>query len=87
MDKEFIINLLKCLNSNQLQINDVTILLTDYCVVEHNKPVIDTNKFISIILSNPIIISTYVSIALDYYKRKFNICELYSKEGKLLQIF
>lgn len=87
MDKEFIINLLKCLNSNQLQINDVTILLTDYCVVEHNKSVTDTNNFISIILNNPIIISTYVSIALDYYKRKFNICELYSKEGKLLQIF
>ena len=87
MDKEFIINILKCLNSNQLQINDVTILLTDYCVVEHNKSVTDTNNFISIILNNPIIISTYVSIALDYYKRKFNICELYSKEGKLLQIF
>ena len=87
MDKEFIINLLKCLNSNQLQINDVTILLTDYCVVEHNKSVTDTNKFISIILSNPIIISTYINIALDYYKRKFNIYELYSKEGKLLQIF
>lgn len=87
MDKEFIINLLKCLNSNQLQTNDVTILLTDYCVVEHNKSVTDTNKFISIILSNPIITSTYVNIALDYYKRKFNIYELYSKEGKLLQIF
>ena len=87
MDKEFIINLLKCLNSNQLQINDVTILLTDYCVAEHNKPVTATNKFISIILSNPIIISTYVNTALDYYKRKFNIYELYSKEGKLLQIF
>lgn len=87
MDKEFIINLLKCLNSNQLQINDVTILLTDYCVVEHNKSVTDTNKFMSIILSNPIITSTCVNIALDYYKRKFNIYELYSKEGKLLQIF
>lgn len=87
MDKEFIINLLKCLNSNQLQINDVTILLTDYCVVEHNKSVTDTNKFMSIILSNPIITSTYVNIALGYYKRKFNIYELYSKEGKLLQIF
>ena len=87
MDKEFIINLLKCLDSNQLQINDVTILLTDYCVVVHNKSVTDTNKFISIILSNPIIISTYVNTALDYYKRKFNIYELYSKEGKLLQIF
>lgn len=87
MDKEFIINLLKCLNSNQLQINDVTILLTDYCIVEHNKSVTATNNFISIILNNPIIVSTYISIALDYYKRKFNICELYSKEGKLLQIF
>ena len=87
MDKEFIINVLKCLNSNQLQTNDVTILLTDYCVVEHNKSVTDTNNFISIILSNPIIMSTYVNTALDYYKRKFNIYELYSKEGKLLQIF
>lgn len=87
MDKEFIINVLKRLNSNQLLIDDVAVLLTEYCVVEHNKPVTGTNNFISIILSNPIIESACVNAALNYYKRKFSICELYSKEGKLLQIF
>lgn len=87
MDKEFIIDLLKCSNSNQFPIDKVVKLLTDYCVLEHNKSVIDTNNFINILLSNPAIISHYINTAVDYYKKKFNINELYSKEGKLLQIF
>ena len=87
MDKEFIIDLLKCSNSNQFPIDKVVKLLTDYCVLEHNKSVIDTNNFINILLSNPVIISRYINIAVDYYKGKYNICSLYNKEGKLLQIF
>ena len=90
MDKEFIINILKCLNSNHLQTNDVTILLTDYCVVEHNKSVTDTNNFIRILtnsFNNRILLFNCIQTALNYYKKKFNVCELYSKEGNLLQIF
>ena len=87
MDKEFIIDVLNCLKSNRLPIDKVTKVLTDYCILEHNKSVTDTSNFINAIISNPIIISHYIDIALDYYKRKFNISVLYSKEGKLLQIF
>lgn len=87
MDKEFIIDLLKCSNSNQFPIDKVVKLLTDYCVLEHNKSVIDTNNFINILLSNPVIISHCINTVLDYYKGKYNICSLYNKEGKLLQIF
>ena len=87
MDKEFIIDLSKCLSSNQLPVDKVVKLLTDYCVLEHNKSVTDTNNFISLLLCNPTAIHHYINIAVDYYKKKFNISELYSKEGKLLQIF
>ena len=87
MDKEFIIDLSKCLNSNQLPIDKVVRLLTDYCVLEHNKSVIDTNNFINILLSNPFMMSHCINTVLDYYKEKYNICSLYNKEGKLLQIF
>lgn len=87
MDKEFIIDILNCLESSQIPTDKVIKVLTDYCVIEHNKSVIDTSNFINAIISNPIIISHYIDIVLDYYKRKFNISVLYSKEGKLLQIF
>ena len=87
MDKEFIIDLLKCSNSNQFPIDKVVKLLTDYCVLEHNKSVIDTNNFINLLLSNPVIITHCINTVLDYYKEKYNICSLYNKEGKLLQIF
>lgn len=87
MDKEFIIDVLNCLKSGQLPIDKVTKVLTEYCILEHNKSVTDTNNFIKAIISNPIIISHHINIALDYYNRKFNIGILYSKDGELLQIF
>ena len=87
MDKESVIDILNCLKSSQFSKDKITKILVDYCVLEHNKPVTDTNNFINTIISNPIIISHYIDIALDYYKRKFNISVLYSKERELLQIF
>ena len=87
MDKEFIIDVLKCLKSSQFSKDKITKILTDYCVLEHNKSVTDTNNFINAIISNPIIVFSCLETALDYYKRKFNISVLYSKEKELLQIF
>lgn len=87
MDKEFIIDALKCLKSSQFLKDKITKILVDYCILEHNKPVTDTNNFINDIISNPIIVSHCLEIALDYYKRKFNISVLYSKEKELLLIF
>ena len=87
MDKEFIIDVLKCLKSSQFSEDKITKILTDYCVLEHNKSVTDTNNFINAIISNPIIIFNCLEIALDYYKKKFNISILYSKERELLLIF
>lgn len=87
MDKEFIIDVLKCLKSSQFSEDKITKVLADYCVLEHNKSVTDTNNFINAIISNPIIAFSCLEIALDYYKRKFNISVLYSKERELLLIF
>ena len=87
MDKEFIIDVLKCLKSSQFSKDKITKILTDYCVLEHNKPITDTNNFINAIINNPIIAFHCLEIALDYYKRKFNISVLYRKERELLLIF
>ena len=87
MDKEFIIALIKEVKDNQLSIDKVTKLLIEYCVVEYNKPVKETNIFVSTLLSNPIMLPSYIDVALDYYKKKLNIGEVYSKDGKLLLTF
>lgn len=87
MDKEFIIDLIREVEDKQLSIDKVTKLLTEYCVVEYNKPVKETNIFVSILLTNPIMLPSCVDVALDYYKKKLNIGEVYSKDGKLLLTF
>lgn len=50
----------------------------EYCVVEHNKSIEDTNKLIDALLHTKVFINTYVQEALEYYKRKFTICEVWS---------
>ena len=90
MDKEFIIKIVEEINSKSISVNNITTLLIDYCVVEHKKSIEDTNNFIRILtnsFNNRILLFNCIQTALNYYKRKFNMCELYSKEGNLLQIF
>lgn len=75
---------------------DVSVLLIQYCVVEHNKPYEDTTRFVTALLGRPIELKFYVKAALEYYERKFTVCKLWSdsnplnnvgQERKLLQIF
>lgn len=96
MNREETIKLLKLLANGELTLNDVTKILMEYCVVEHNKSIEDTNKLINVLLRTKVLINTYVSEALKYYKKKFTICEVWSapnplniqgQERTLLQIF
>lgn len=96
MDREEVVRISKLHNSKGLTKEDIIALLTDYCVVEHNKSQEYTNRLIYFLLSNlGIRLVFYVEQALEYYERKFNVCKLYGKEintshpeqRKLLLIF
>lgn len=78
MNREEAIRLLKLSANSGLTLNDVTKVLMEYCVVEHNKSIEDTNKLIDVLLRTKVFINTYVQEALEYYKRKFTICEVWS---------
>lgn len=78
MNREETIRLLKLLANGELTLNDITKILIEYCVVEHNKSIEDTNKLIDVLLRTKVFINTYVNEALEYYKRKFTICEVWS---------
>lgn len=78
MNREETIRLLKLSAKGGLTLNDMTKVLMEYCVVEHNKPIEDTNKLIDVLLRTKVFINTYVQEALEYYKRKFTICEVWS---------
>lgn len=67
-------------------------VLTEYCL-EHNKKIGDINKFIQIIFGT-LSWKYYFEYALDYYKRKYEIHELwvisknsFDNQKKLLFIF
>ena len=78
MNREETIRLLKLLANGKLTLNDITKILIEQCVVEHNKSIEDTNKLIDVLLRTKVFINTYVNEALEYYKRKFTICEVWS---------
>lgn len=86
MDRDETVRISRLAIANSLSINDVSKLLIDYCTIDHNKSIKDTNILISILLRNQGLLFPYVQEALDYYKRKFTICELW-KDNTLLQIF
>lgn len=89
MDRNETIRISRLAAFGGLSFTDASKLLMEYCTVDHNKSVDDTNKLISALLHNQILLSFYVQTALEYYERKFMVYKLYSKEPErtLLQIF
>lgn len=95
MDREETIRISRLVASGGLNTSDVSKLLIDYCTVEHDKSIEDTNKLISILLQDMVLLSYYVNWALQYYERKFTVYKLWSapsllnNQGNktLLQIF
>ena len=86
MDKEFIVRACNGLRDGSLSLEEVNIILTEYCL-EHDKPLDKINKFITFLTSTPFntpYFNKCVLTALEYYKKKFNIIELKQDNNVLL---
>lgn len=64
---------LTCLRENNISLDLAIELLTDYCVVEHNKDVKLTMIFINMVMATNQL-TLYIQDVIEYYKRKFTIC-------------
>lgn len=58
-------------------------IIINYCL-EHNKEVQLTNKFIIVLLSNPVLLDKCYNIALNYYQEKYNITMVKDKQGIII---
>lgn len=95
MDRNETIRISRLATFGGLTTNDVSKLLIEYCTVDHNKSIEDTNRLISALLQSQVLLSSYVQEALEYYERKFIVYKLWSApnplnrmgQRTLLQIF
>ena len=84
MDKEFIVRTCNRLRDSSLSLEEVSVLLTAYCL-EHGKPLDKITKFITFLINTPFT-TNCVLTALNYYKKKFNVVEL-KKDNETLLIY
>ena len=66
---------LSYIKSNSLSLETASKLLIEYCVVEHNKDVNLTNLFIQLLVQTGQL-QFYLDEVIEYYKKKFTICEV-----------
>lgn len=78
MDRDKILSII-----NNPKMEDLLNMLKDYCINEHKKPLDATITFINIVSQTPFL-NSCATIALDYYKKKFNIIELKNNNNTLL---
>lgn len=84
MDRDEFLSYIK---SGNLSLNTATKLFIEYCVVEHNKDVNLTNKFIQLLITTGQI-QSYIGEVVEYYKRKFIICEVIRlKDNQVLYMY
>lgn len=79
MNKEEFISYIK---DGNISIVAATTILMNYCI-EHGKDARMTNVFIDILL-NTGMIQDYLLEAIEYYKKKLNVCEVKRNEQTLL---
>lgn len=82
MDKETIVRMCNRLRDGSMSLTEVSMLLTDYCL-EHGKTLDKIAKFITVLINTPFT-TNCVLIALEYYKKKFNVIELKRNNEVLL---
>lgn len=93
MNRDEVVRLSKLSHFSQLIASDISTLLINYCVTEHNKPYSDTVMFITTLLRRPLELRLCVEWALEYYERRFVVFKLWSApinnmgQRTLLQIF
>lgn len=78
MDKETVIALTK-------GESDKTGLIFEYCI-EMGKEGLEASKFLAELILSPYYDCCF-NYALDYYQRKFNICILRDKEGRIINAY
>jgi hypothetical protein len=82
MDKETIVRMCNRLRDGSMSLTEVSMLLTDYCL-EHGKTLDKIAKFITVLINTPFT-TNCVLIALEYYKKKFNVIEVKRNNEVLL---
>lgn len=78
MDKETIIAL-------TMGEPDTKGLIFEYCL-EMGKEELETSKFLAVLMLSPYYDWCF-NYALEYYQRKFNICILRNKEGRIITAY
>lgn len=76
MDKEEFIKLLE--NS------DIGTIIYNYCI-DKGKSKEDSEKFVEVLVLNPLYIFPCLEVASDYFYSKFNIIRLLDKDGKIIK--
>lgn len=80
MDKQTIIDITK---NNNIKLE----VIYDYCI-ENGKDEIKTSALITALIRLPTIMwMDWYNVALEYYRRKFNICILRDKNGKIIHVY
>lgn len=95
MDRNETIRISRLAAFGGLTVNEISKLLIEYCTVDHNKSIEDTNRLISALLQSQVLLSSYIQEVLEYYERKFIVYKLWSAtnplnrmgQRTLLQIF
>lgn len=95
MDRNETVRISRLAAFGGLTSTDISVLLVQYCVTEHNKPYEDTIMFVTALLGRPVELDFCVKVALEYYERKFTVYKLWSApnplnnmgQRTLLQIF
>lgn len=78
MDKETVIAL-------TMGYPDKTGLVFEYCL-EMGKDELLTSQFLAILILTPYYRECF-QYALEYYQRKFNLCLLRDKEGRIIKVY
>lgn len=84
MDKEKVLLLTKKSNKEYIDPEKAIELIVDYCV-EMGKDPIKSEQF-AIFIINLGIAAEYISTALEYYQKKYNLCFITDKAGKVITI-
>lgn len=77
MTREEVIRLSYAANDDSLTIDDVSVLLMQYCI-ENGKSYRESTMFIRGLSEMPELMVYYTHYALEWYQRKYTIIKLYS---------
>ena len=84
MDKDILIRICNGIIKDNVSVFDVETLLREFCL-EKGRQLEETNHFITF-LFNTSFLSKCLAVALEYYKKKFNVIEV-KRNNEVLLIY